>query len=187
VGRQRHVTFPPAPRLALRSELNPNWWCRYGHVNNVVYYMWMDTAINHFLIESAGFVPTQGFPLCARLSSSPPLTAIADEIVGYCVESGCTFKRSVAFPQAIECGLRLKKLGRTSTSASTRAPICSSCPLLMPSQVWRTRSVSLRRALVTRQQWATSCTFSWIGPRSDPSPFLRAFLLPCQLCRQLLD
>jgi len=68
----------------------------YGHVNNVVYYQWMDTTINHFLISQAGFTPTQ------------------DCVVGYCVASGCVFKRSVAFPQTVECGLRVTKLGRSS-------------------------------------------------------------------------
>jgi len=71
---------------------------QYGHVNNVVYYAWMDTVINDYLIKKGGLQPTQS------------------EIVGYCVESQCRFKQSTSFPDKVECGLRVGKLGTSSVT-----------------------------------------------------------------------
>ncbi|MCS6996207.1 MAG: acyl-CoA thioesterase [Casimicrobiaceae bacterium] len=68
----------------------------YGHVNNVVYYAWFDTVINRYLIEAGGL----------DIHGSP--------VVGYCVESGCTYRRSFAFPEPVEAGLRVAHLGRSS-------------------------------------------------------------------------
>lgn len=68
----------------------------YGHVNNVVYYAWFDTVINRYLIDAGG------------------LDIHAAPVVGYCVESGCTYRRSFAFPEPVEAGLRVAKLGRSS-------------------------------------------------------------------------
>lgn len=68
----------------------------YGHVNNVVYYAWFDTVINRWLIDEGGLDIERG------------------ESIGVCVESQCRYLRSVAFPDRIEAGLRVGKLGRTS-------------------------------------------------------------------------
>ncbi len=68
----------------------------YGHVNNVVYYSWFDTAVNTYLIE-AGVLD---------IRSSP--------VVGVVVETGCTYFESVAFPDALEAGLAVETLGRSS-------------------------------------------------------------------------
>jgi len=68
----------------------------YGHMNNVVYYSYFDTAINRFLIERGGL----------NLHSSP--------IVGYVVNSGCNFLAPVAYPDQLEVALRGDKIGRTS-------------------------------------------------------------------------
>lgn len=68
----------------------------YGHVNNVVYYAWFDTVINRYLVDAGG------------------LDIHASPVVGYCVESGCTYRRSFAFPEPVEAGLRVAKLGRSS-------------------------------------------------------------------------
>jgi acyl-CoA thioester hydrolase len=59
----------------------------YGHVNNVVYYSYFDSAVNGYLIE-------QGV-----------LDVAASEIVGLVVETGCSYFESVAFPDALEAGL----------------------------------------------------------------------------------
>ncbi|MBL0406062.1 acyl-CoA thioesterase [Microvirga aerilata] len=68
----------------------------YGHVNNVHYYSYFDTAVNGWLVE-------QG------------LLAIAESpVVGLVVESGCTYFESVAFPDALEAGLAVDHLGRSS-------------------------------------------------------------------------
>jgi acyl-CoA thioester hydrolase len=68
----------------------------YGHVNNVAYYSYFDTAVNGWLIE-------QGV---LDLAESPA--------VGLVVETGCTFFSSTAFPETLEAGLRVTKLGRSS-------------------------------------------------------------------------
>ncbi len=68
----------------------------YGHVNNVVFYSWFDTAVNTLLIDR-------------RL-----LDVQAGAIIGLVVESGCRYFRSVAFPETIESGLRIARLGSSS-------------------------------------------------------------------------
>jgi acyl-CoA thioester hydrolase len=70
----------------------------YGHVNNVVYYAYFDTIINRYLIERGG------------------LDIQVDHAIGVCVESQCSFKRSISFPEAIHAGLRVTKVGTTSVS-----------------------------------------------------------------------
>ena len=68
----------------------------YGHVNNVVYYSWFDTAINHYLI-------TVG-----------ELDIHTGAIIGLCVESGCRYHQPIAFPDQIAVGLRVAHLGSSS-------------------------------------------------------------------------
>ncbi len=68
----------------------------YGHLNNVVYYSYFDTVINRWLISEAGLDPKK----------SP--------VVGLCVESKCRFLRTMAFPEDIDAGLRVEKLGSSS-------------------------------------------------------------------------
>ncbi len=68
----------------------------YGHVNNVVYYSYFDTVINEYLIRAGGLDITQG------------------EIVGLAVETFCRFHRELTFPEVIEAGLRVGKLGNSS-------------------------------------------------------------------------
>ena len=68
----------------------------YGHVNNVHYYSYFDTAIAHFLMREGGLDPWRS------------------EVIGFCVESGCRFRRAARFPDRITAGLRVARLGRTS-------------------------------------------------------------------------
>lgn len=70
----------------------------YGHVNNVVYYAWFDTAVNGWLIEN-------GF-----------LDVIASESIGMVVETNCTYFESVAFPETVEAGLAVERLGTSSVT-----------------------------------------------------------------------
>lgn len=67
----------------------------YGHVNNVVYYAYFDTVINRVL-TAAGLDPAQ----------SP--------VIGLCVESGCRYVAPAAYPEVLDAGLRVAKLGRSS-------------------------------------------------------------------------
>ncbi|WP_409285022.1 acyl-CoA thioesterase, partial [Pseudomonas protegens] len=68
----------------------------YGHVNNVTYYSFFDTAVNTYLIEQGG------------------LDFHGGEVVGFVVSSACDYFASIAFPERIEIGLRVGKLGNSS-------------------------------------------------------------------------
>ncbi len=68
----------------------------YGHVNNVAYYGWFDTVVNRWLIDH-GLLDLGGGP-----------------IIGLVVETGCRYFAPLAFPQTIELGLRVSKLGSSS-------------------------------------------------------------------------
>ena len=71
----------------------------YGHVNNVEYYAFFDTVINHWLINEGG--------LDIHASAS-------GDAIGVCAESHCAYRAGVAFPETVEAGLRVGHLGRTS-------------------------------------------------------------------------
>jgi acyl-CoA thioester hydrolase len=68
----------------------------YGHVNNVVYYAYFDTVINRYLIDQGG------------------LDIDGDAAIGVCVESQCRYLEQIAFPERVEAGLRVSKLGKSS-------------------------------------------------------------------------
>ncbi len=68
----------------------------YGHVNNVVYYSFFDTAVNQFLIERGVLDIHKG------------------EVVGFVVDSGCSYFSSISFPDTIHAGIRVAKLGNSS-------------------------------------------------------------------------
>ena len=68
----------------------------YGHVNNVTYYSYFDTAANALLIQHAGF----------DIRNS--------EIIGLVVESQCQFLQELSYPEIIEVGVAIAKLGNSS-------------------------------------------------------------------------
>jgi acyl-CoA thioester hydrolase len=68
----------------------------YGHVNNVVYYSWFDTAVNAHLIEQAALDIHHG------------------ETIGLVIETQCNYFAPLAFPQTIEAGIRVAKMGSSS-------------------------------------------------------------------------
>jgi acyl-CoA thioester hydrolase len=68
----------------------------YGHVNNVAYYGWFDTAVNLWLIEAGLLDLERGDP------------------IGLVVETGCRYARPLAFPQRIEIGLAAEHVGNSS-------------------------------------------------------------------------
>lgn len=68
----------------------------YGHVNNVIYYSWFDTVANRFLIEEGGLDIHQG------------------DVIAYIVHSQCHYLKAVAFPQSIEAGFRVERIGNSS-------------------------------------------------------------------------
>jgi acyl-CoA thioester hydrolase len=68
----------------------------YGHVNNVTYYSYFDTAVNQNLVEHGALDVTQSTE------------------IGVVVETMCRFFKPVAFPDPLEVGLRVARLGRSS-------------------------------------------------------------------------
>ncbi|HZH26211.1 MAG TPA: thioesterase family protein [Azospirillaceae bacterium] len=68
----------------------------YGHVNNVVYYSYFDTVINEYLIRVGG------------------LDIHAGPVIGITPETRCSFRKSIAFPQVVDAGLRADRLGNSS-------------------------------------------------------------------------
>ncbi len=68
----------------------------YGHVNNVAYYSYFDTAVNAHLIAAGGLDIHEGTE------------------VGLVVETMCRFHRSLTFPDVVDAGLRVAHLGNSS-------------------------------------------------------------------------
>lgn len=68
----------------------------YGHVNNVVYYSWFDTAVNAHLIEQGALDIHHG------------------DTIGLVIETHCNYFAPLAFPQTIDVGIRVAKLGGSS-------------------------------------------------------------------------
>jgi acyl-CoA thioester hydrolase len=68
----------------------------YGHMNNAVYYEYVDSVVNVWLSERGGLAVPGGPVICLV------------------VESGCIFRASLGFPGEIEAGLRALKVGTSS-------------------------------------------------------------------------
>lgn len=68
----------------------------YGHVNNVVYYSYFDTAVNYYLIK-------QGL-----------LDFRQSDVIGLVVETKCCYFRAVAFPDTIYVGVRVANISTSS-------------------------------------------------------------------------
>lgn len=68
----------------------------YGHVNNVVYYSWFDTAVNAYLIEQGALNIHQG------------------GTIGLVIETQCNYFEPLAFPQTVEAGIRVARIGTSS-------------------------------------------------------------------------
>ena len=85
-------SYPHLSRLPTRWADND----AYGHVNNVAYYSFFDTAVNRHLVESGAL----------DIANSP--------VIGLVVETRCNFFSSVKFPDELELGLKVVKLGNSS-------------------------------------------------------------------------
>jgi len=88
------------PRTAYRvfRSIGTRWMDNdaYGHVNNVVYYSWFDTAVNAYLIEQGVLDIEHG------------------ETIGLVIETQCNYFSPLAFPQTVEAGIRVATLGSSS-------------------------------------------------------------------------
>lgn len=70
----------------------------YGHVNNAVYWQWFDTAVNEWLIAHGLLDVARG------------------GVVGFVVETGCRYVRPLSYPGAVEIGIAVVRLGRSSVT-----------------------------------------------------------------------
>lgn len=68
----------------------------YGHVNNVVYYSFFDTAVNRYLIDEG------------------VLDIRAGDTVGFVVETSCTYEKPIAFPDRVTAGIQVARIGTSS-------------------------------------------------------------------------
>jgi acyl-CoA thioester hydrolase len=88
-SRDRFKTLRPVPTRWMDND-------HYGHVNNVAYYSFFDTAVNGFLMEATG-------------------TDIRDlPAIGVVAESSCRFLGGASFPDTIHAGLEIERLGTSS-------------------------------------------------------------------------
>ena len=95
------MTQAPQPRRADFTEVRsiPTRWLdndHYGHVNNVAYYSFFDTAVNGYLLEASGM----------DIRELPAIGIVA--------ESSCRFLSAVSFPDTIHAGLSIERLGTSS-------------------------------------------------------------------------
>lgn len=88
-GREQFPHFQPIPTRWMDNDI-------YGHVNNVVYYSYFDTAVNQFLIERGVLDMHKG------------------EVVGFVVDSGCSYFSPISFPDVVHAGICVSKLGNSS-------------------------------------------------------------------------
>jgi len=70
----------------------------YGHVNNVTYYSYFDTVVNEHLIRCGG------------------LDVASDPVIGYVVETTCRFRKPLTFPESVDAGLVVVRLGTSSVT-----------------------------------------------------------------------
>jgi acyl-CoA thioester hydrolase len=70
----------------------------YGHINNVTYYSYFDTVANHYHIHEGG------------------LDIVASPVIGLVVESKCSYRAPLAYPDRLRAGLRVDKLGNRSVT-----------------------------------------------------------------------
>ena len=87
--RSDYVEFMPIQTRWMDNDV-------YGHVNNVVYYSYFDTVVNLYLINPGGL----------DFHNAP--------VVGIMAETMCRYYRSIAYPEAIDAGLRVGRLGTSS-------------------------------------------------------------------------
>ena len=100
MSTQAPARIEPEPRNAYKAfrSIGTRWMDNdaYGHVNNVIYYSWFDTAVNAYLIEHGVLDIHHG------------------EAIGLVVETQCNYFSPLAFPQTVEAGLRVARLGSSS-------------------------------------------------------------------------
>ena len=116
LARQQHEKVLPRKREDYKhfTFIQTRWMDNdaYGHVNNVVYYQWFDTVVNAHLIDNGALDIHHG------------------ETIGLVVETHCNFFSSLAFPQTVQAGLKVGRIGSSSVRYEVGifaegAPLCA--------------------------------------------------------------
>ncbi len=98
------MTSPTRPQAEPRSAykvfrpIGTRWMDNdvYGHVNNVVYYSWFDTAVNGYLIETGALDIHDG------------------GVIGLVIETQCNYFSPLSFPDPVLAGIRVAHVGSSS-------------------------------------------------------------------------
>ena len=91
-GRHKRHDYPRFRQITTRWMDNDV----YGHVNNVIYYSFFDTAVNATLIDE-GLLDPQTSP-----------------VIGLVVETGCSYAAALSFPDSVDAGIRVAHIGNSS-------------------------------------------------------------------------
>ncbi|WP_233862894.1 acyl-CoA thioesterase [Paraburkholderia adhaesiva] len=89
IARSGYVHFLPITTRWMDNDV-------YGHVNNVVYYSYFDTVVNEYLIRMGALDIEHG------------------TTIGLVVETQCSYFAPLVFPDRVEAGLRVARLGSSS-------------------------------------------------------------------------
>jgi acyl-CoA thioester hydrolase len=92
--RDRRADYPHVLAIPTRWMDNDT----YGHVNNVTYYSYFDTVVNEHLVREGGL----------DIHNAPA--------IGLVVETSCNFHRPLSFPDTVDAGLRVAKIGNSSVA-----------------------------------------------------------------------
>jgi len=92
------ISPPRRADFVVFEEIHSRWMDNdaYGHINNVVYYSFFDTAVNRYLIEHN------------------VLDIAKSEIIGLVIETQCQYFSSITYPDLIQVGLKVAHLGNSS-------------------------------------------------------------------------
>jgi acyl-CoA thioester hydrolase len=151
-GREQFPHFQPIPTRWMDNDI-------YGPVNNVVYYSYVDTAVNQFLIERGVLDIHQG------------------EVVGFVVDSGCSYFSSISFPDTIHAGIRVAKLGNSSVRYEL-ALYRNDDPCPAPPAISSMSTSSA--AAIARCQSQCRCACCWRRCATHHNPGLECFV--ARLC-----
>ena len=120
----------------------------YGHVNNVIYYSWFDTAVNSYLINAGAL----------DIERSP--------VIGLVVHTQCHYFSPLAFPQPVEAGIAVAELGRSSVRY--RVGLFAKGEALTAAHgdfIHVYSSFSTNWAIVCAPRWPHLFIWTWASPR----------------------
>lgn len=91
LGREAFVKFRPITTRWSDNDV-------FGHVNNVVYYAWFDTAVTGWMLDNKLLDPHHS------------------EVICVVVETGCIYFESVTFPDQVSVGIAIERIGTSSVT-----------------------------------------------------------------------